>query len=67
MRYLKTYEEFKFKDDESDVLEMPETKEKEPLLRDMPVDDSILGGKVDDAGSSINSKGIITIKNWKVY
>lgn len=66
MRYLKTYEEFKFKDDESDVLEMPEIKEKEPLLRDMPVDDTILGGKIDDPGSTIIN-GVIHIKNWKIY
>ncbi len=59
MRYIRTYEEFRFKD-EVEVLE-PETKE---ILVDRPVDDSLLGV---DKDSYIDSSGIIHIKNWNVY
>jgi len=58
VKFLRTYEEFRFKDVE--VLE-PETKE---ILVDRPVDDSVLGG---DKGSFIDSNGVIHIKNWNVY
>lgn len=57
MKFIKTYEEFRFKDVE--VLE-PETE----ILVDKPVDDSILGG---DKGSFIDASGVIHIKNWNVY
>jgi len=57
VKFIKTYEEFRFKDVE--VLE-PETE----ILVDKPVDDSILGG---DKGSFIDASGVIHIKNWIVY
>jgi len=57
VKFIKTYEEFRFKDVE--VLE-PETE----ILVDKPVDDSILGG---DKGSFIDASGVIHIKNWNVY
>ena len=60
MKFLRTYEEFRFSDVE--VLE-PKTKTKEILI-DRPVDDSLLGG---DKGSYIDASGIIHIKNWNVY
>ena len=63
MKFIRTYEEFRFKDEEEvEVLE-PETSE----LIDRPVDDTLLGKEVEDENSYIDPKGVIHIKNWKVY
>ena len=65
MKFIKTYEEFRFRDEEDvEVLE-PETDE---ILIDQPVDDTLLGGKSEeDVGSFVDASGVIHIKNWKVY
>jgi len=65
VKFIKTYEEFRFRDEEEvEVLE-PETDE---ILIDQPVDDTLLGGKSEeDTGSFVDASGIIHIKNWKVY
>jgi hypothetical protein len=58
VKFIRTYEEFRFKDIE--VLK-PQTKE---ILVDKPVNDLLLGG---DKGSYIDASGIIHIKNWNIY
>lgn len=72
MRFLKTYEEFKFDDKDAEVLE-PKTKRE---LIDRPVDDTLLGGKKEDSEKDsestdyvnhIDSKGVIHLKDFKVY
>lgn len=64
MKFIKTYEEFRFEEGEdTDVLD-PETDE---ILIDMPVDDTVLGGELEDTGSFIDASGVVHIKNWKVY
>ena len=64
MKYLKTYEKFR---GDIDVLE-PKTKKN--LLIDEPIDPSLLKDDeedIKDNKSYIDSRGIIHIKNWKVY
>lgn len=64
MRYLKTYEEFKFKEEEdTDVLE-PEVELSDKTIDDVLSDDFF---KDEDDESYIDNKGVIHIKNWKVY
>ena len=65
MRYLKTYEEFKFKEEEdTDVLE-PEVELSDKTIDDVLSDDFFKDE--DDDESYIDNKGVIHIKNWKVY
>lgn len=63
MKFIRTYEEFRFEDEDVQVLE----PKKKSYLIDRPVDDTLLGGKEEDENSFIDSKGVIHIKNWKVY
>lgn len=70
MKYIKTYEEFKFEEEETDVLDLvKEPHTREPILRDTEADDSILGGKEKEIEDKIQSDKdkVINIQNWKVY
>lgn len=63
MRYIKTYEEFKYIGKDVEVLEPTKTK----ILTDEPIDPSLLGEEEEDKGSYVDSRGVIHIKNWKTY
>lgn len=67
MKFIRTYEEFRFKNSETQVIE-PASR---PDMMDRPVDTSVLGGDVEeeseDDKSYVDSKGVVHIKNWKVY
>ena len=62
MRYLKLFEEF--------VEVMPK-----PVLSDKTIDDVLKPGffdeeedeEVEDKGSTIDSNGVVHIKNWNIY
>lgn len=66
MRYIKLYEEFRFKE--------PEVLEPEVELSDKTIDDVLSDNffdeeeeKYDDEESYIDSSNVISIKNWKTY
>lgn len=66
MRYMKLYEEFRFKD--------PEVLEPEVELSDKTIDDVLSDNffdeeeeNYDDEESYIDSSNVINIKNWKTY
>lgn len=66
MRYIKLYEEFRFKE--------PEVLEPEVELSDKTIDDVLSDNffdeeeeKYDDEESYIDSSNVINIKNWKTY
>jgi hypothetical protein len=59
MRFIRRYEEFRFKDEVLDTT----TKE---ILVDNPIDSKLLN-EPDDKESYLDEKGVIHIKNWKVY
>jgi hypothetical protein len=66
VKFIKTYEEFRFKEEEdTDVLD-PETDTDEILI-DKPVDDTLLGKSEEDTDSYVDASGVIHINNWKVY
>lgn len=64
MKFIKTYEEFKFRDEESNtqVLEKPTR----PKLSDNPIDPTLLGGKESEE-KKLPRKSVVSVKNWKVY
>jgi len=67
VRYLKTYEEFKFKEEEdTDVLE-PEVELSDKTIDDVLSDDFLKDVEEEDKDSYIDNKGVIHIKNWKTY
>lgn len=63
MKFIKTYEEFRFKED-TDVLD-PEVEVSDKTIDDVLSDDFF--DDVEDDGSFVDNKGVIHIKNWKVY
>lgn len=66
MRFIKTYEQFRFEDDKD--VEVLEPKTKTKLQTDEPIDKSLLGEEeIEDKGSYIDASGVIHIKNWKIY
>lgn len=65
MRFIKTYEEFRFEEEEdTDVLD-PEIDNDEILI-DKPVDDTLLGGPSSYPRPDTR-KEVVNIKDWKVY
>lgn len=68
MKKIKTYEEFRFKEEEETPVLEPKVKSKSPapVLRDRPVDTSSLDKSKEEDINPKDKKPIV-IKNWKVY
>lgn len=65
MKFIKTYEEFRFKDEDEDT----EVLEPEVELSDKTIDDVLSDDffEDEDEGPFVDNKGVVNIKNWKIY
>jgi hypothetical protein len=69
-RFIRTYEEFRFKEDQEDVLVKDIEKSKKIDTKnttDNPVDTKFMDEDSEDTKSFIDASGKLHIKNWNVY
>ena len=71
MKYIRTYEEFRFNEVETEV-EEPEVELSDTTIDDVLSDDFLKNiefeeGTQDEPDSYKDNKGVYHIKNWSVY